>query len=112
MRSDADRLRDVLDAIFAIESRTGTGRDSFDSDPLIRVWVIHHLLILGEAAARLSDDVTESTADIPWPKIVGLRNILVHQYFGIDHDLVWGIVVRELPDLKQRIERLLKSMSI
>lgn len=111
MRNDADRLRDILDAITAIESRTSDGRHSFDTDPLIRVWVIHHLLIIGEAAARVSKQLTESSTQVPWPQIVGLRNILVHQYFGVDHNLVWGIVERDLPFLKASVSRLLSSIS-
>lgn len=111
MRNDADRLRDILDAITAIESRTSDGRNTFDTDPLIRVWVIHHLLIIGEAASRLTKSLTDASTSIPWPQIVGLRNILVHQYFGVDHNLVWGIVERDLLPLEQSITQLLASLN-
>jgi len=54
MRSDEDRLRDVLDAIEAIQTRAGSDRTLFDADELIRVWCLHHLIIIGEAAAGVS----------------------------------------------------------
>jgi uncharacterized protein with HEPN domain len=60
-------------------------------------------LILGEAAVRVSDEFKENHPDVSWPEIIGMRNILVHNYFGIDFDVVWGAVETDLPKLKKLI---------
>lgn len=65
------------------------------------------MLILGEAASALSDNFKEQHPDIPWSKIIGMRNILVHDYFGIDTDVVWSVVEIDLPQLQRHIEDLL-----
>lgn len=65
--------------------------------------------MIEEAARSLSPDVREETKDIPWAKIIGMRHILVHRYFKIDRDLVWSVVVGDLPELKQRIEAILEE---
>lgn len=101
MRDDLERLKDILEAIEQIEKYSANGRSVFEKDELIQTWVIHHLLILGEAAAKVTDDFREENADIPWPNIIGMRNILIHHYFGIDLDVVWAVVEKDMPDLKK-----------
>jgi uncharacterized protein with HEPN domain len=64
-------------------------------------------LILGEAVSALSDSFKEQHQAIPWSKIIGMRNILVHNYFGIDFDVVWSVVENDLPQLKRYIEEIL-----
>jgi uncharacterized protein with HEPN domain len=64
---------------------------------------------VGEAAARLSAEITESHTGIPWPDIVGLRNILVHQYFGIHWPLVWQTAVDHAPTLRGQIAQILRD---
>ena len=100
MRSDVERLKDIAEAIAAIEKHAAKGRAAFENDELIQTWMLHHLLILGEAAARLSDEFRESHAEIPWSQIIGMRNILVHDYFAIDLDIVWRVIETNLPQLK------------
>jgi uncharacterized protein with HEPN domain len=106
MRNDRERLADVLEAIERIEQQAVKGREAFESEELIQVWIIHHLEIIGEAVRALSSDVTQHPA-IEWPKIVGMRNILVHNYFDIDLDIVWAVVESDLPELKSRISEIL-----
>ena len=110
MRSDRERLQDILEAIESIEKYTARGREVFSRDELIRVWVIHHIQIIGESAANLSDELRNSSLDIPWLDIVYMRNILVHQYFGIDLNQVWNTVTVDLPVLKSKISHLLSNM--
>ncbi len=74
------------------EKYASHGKNAFINDELIQVWILHHIQILGEAAARLSDEFQECNHDIPWYKIIGMRNILVHNYFGIDIEAVWSAV--------------------
>jgi uncharacterized protein with HEPN domain len=108
MRDDAERLRDMLEAIERIERRTRHDAGIIERDELVRVWVVHHLQIIGEAARALSQEYRDRHADVPWADVVGTRNILVHHYFEIDLDLVSEIVTDDLPPLKTALERLLE----
>lgn len=76
----------------------------------MQVWFLRHLQIIGEAARALPEDVRALAPEIPWHKIVGMRNVLVHGYFDIDTDIVWDAVARDVPALKPAIERLLRTL--
>lgn len=108
MRDDRERLLDIQEAIANIRKYARRGRDEFETEELIQTWIVHHLLILGEAVAALSGPFKEEHCDIAWSKIVGMRNVLVHNYFGIDLDVVWSVVEHDLPELQRYIEALLK----
>ena len=107
MRDDRERLLDILEAAARIERYTESGRDRFDSDELVQNWVVHHLEVIGEACARISEELRDKHPDIPWRGYVGMRNILVHQYFGIDLEPVWVAATRELAGLKVSISAIL-----
>ena len=111
MRRDRQRLEDILEAIERIEKYASGGRAIFDRDELVQTWVLHHLQIIGEAVRGLSDEIRSAHPDIPWAQIAAMRNILVHDYFGIDLDEVWAAVVRDLPQLKAKITAALASAS-
>jgi uncharacterized protein with HEPN domain len=98
----------MLEAIAAIRRHTSRGRAAFDSDELIRVWILHHLQIIGEAAARLEPD-GEAARLLPLPGIVGMRNVLVHGYFQVDDDLVWAVVEHELAPLEKELLSLMQG---
>ena len=89
MRNDREWLLDILEAIEKIEKYSTQGYRNFRDDELLQVWVIHYLLVIGEASNHLSKSLMDRNTDVPWADIVGLRNILVHQYFGIDLGRVW-----------------------
>jgi len=110
MRDPVERLKDILGAIAKIERYAAQGRDAFFQDELLQVWVIYHLQVIGEAAARLGPDFHAAHPHIPWAQIVGMRNILVHEYFGVDLEEVWLTVERDLPTLKQQMEDLLRRL--
>jgi uncharacterized protein with HEPN domain len=99
----------MIEAIDRIERYAARGRDAFDQDELIQSWFIRHLQILGEAARALPDEVRQKAPDIEWKKITGMRHVLVHDYFGIDRDIVWTAVERELGPLKTSLARLLED---
>jgi uncharacterized protein with HEPN domain len=109
---DKIRLQHILEAIGYIEnfSHNKTKSDFFD-DVMYRSSVERQLEIIGEAANNLSDDLTNNYSEIPWEKMVSFRNFLAHEYFGIDHELVWGIVEVHLPILKKDIEKILQEIS-
>jgi uncharacterized protein with HEPN domain len=110
MRDDKERLLDIKESIENVRKYSARGRDAFRNDELIQTWVLHHIQILGEAAARLSDEFQEQHHDIPWFKIIGMRNILVHDYFKIDVNAVWSVVENDIPVLYAQITRLLQDL--
>lgn len=71
MRADRDRLTDVLEAIERIERHTSGGREVFDADELVQVWVVRHLQIIGEAVSHLSQELHTQYPDVPWRSIIG-----------------------------------------
>ncbi|HSS51932.1 MAG TPA: DUF86 domain-containing protein [Thermoanaerobaculia bacterium] len=109
MRRDEQRLQDILEAISKIEKFAREGRTAFEEDERTQVWMVHHVQIIGEAARALSEGFLSRHSDIPWAQIVGMRHILVHDYFGIDLDEVWSVVERDLPVLGDRIKAILAS---
>lgn len=110
MRGDRERLRDMLEAIERIERHTAKGREEFERDELIQTWVVHHIQIIGEAARKLTEEVRSEYEQVPWPALIALRNILVHDYFSIDIDEVWFTVEKDLPALKSVISSILEDM--
>jgi uncharacterized protein with HEPN domain len=107
MRSDKERFLDILEAIEKIEQQVGRNRVHFNRDPMLQVWVVHYMQIIGEAASRLSDQIQTSHPEIPWGKIIGMRHVLVHGYFEIDLTLVWEAVERDIPELKLKVSGIL-----
>ncbi len=110
MRSDRERLIDIQEAIERIERYAVQGREAFEQDELIQAWTIHHLQIVCEAARAVSADLKQQNPQVPWTRIAGMRNILVHHYFGIDVAVVWAAVEQELPSLKQEVSEMLAAM--
>lgn len=106
MRSDRERLLDVIEAIERIEKYSQKSKTEFDTNELVQNWIIHHLFIVGEAIAQISDEIQERYYEVPWSKIIGMRNILVHGYFEIDTEVVWSVVENDLPELKKNIQRI------
>jgi uncharacterized protein with HEPN domain len=110
VRDPRERLRDVLEAIERIERYAARGRDVFEGDELIQSWFVRHLQIIGEAVRTLPTDVRDRAPDIPWSKIIGMRHILVHDYFDIDGRAVWEAVERDIPELKRHVQALLEIL--
>jgi uncharacterized protein with HEPN domain len=107
MRSDRERLIDILEAIGKIEQRVSSDIDVFADDEMQQVWVIHHLQIVGEAAYGFSPHFRDSHPEIPWDQIIGMRHVLVHGYFEIDLDIVWAVIEKDLQPLRSAIEAIL-----
>lgn len=87
------------------------GKDAFIEDELLQVWIVYHIQVIGEAANHISNSFCEQHSDIPWPDIVGMRNVLVHQYFGIDLEQIWDTVRIDLSVLKTKIRAILDDLS-
>lgn len=107
MRDDRVYLRHIREAIQLIEAYTRRGRDAFLSDSMVRDAVLRNLEVIGEAVKNLSPDIRARRAGVPWQQIAGLRDVLIHQYFGVDLELAWEIVEIRLPELKGDVDTLL-----
>lgn len=111
MRDDAGRLQDILDSIQRIEERIGGGRQRFENDAMLQVWTVYHLQIVGEAARSMSQALRDAHPEIPWTDVIAMRNLLVHEYFGIDLDEVWSTAVNDLPLLRPAVEAMLAELN-
>ena len=106
-RHEKLRLLDILDSIDRIISYVeGMGYEDFLADRRTQDAVIRNIEIIGEAARALPEDFQERHADVPWSEIVAMRNVIVHQYFGILPEVVWDVVKNELPTLRAQIAGL------
>lgn len=110
MRSERERLLDILEAIERIEKYAVEGKAAFEADELIQNWMVNHISVIGEACRSLSPEFQARYANVPWADIIGMRNILVHHYFGIDEDAVWSVVEKDIPELKFNIEAIVKTL--
>jgi uncharacterized protein with HEPN domain len=110
VRDDRARLRDILLAIDRIQEEAAAGQVAFRSDPKLQIWVLYHLQVIGEACRSLSESFRTQSCDPVWSKAIGMRNILVHHYFEIDHDLVWQVVERDIAEFRKVVESALEKM--
>ncbi len=103
-REDAVFPQHMLDATARVQSYVaGIDEGEFLNTPLIQDGVLHQIQILGEAAKRLSRSLRAESPDIPWTDITGMRDKLVHDYMGIDLEMVWETVTRDVPGLHARL---------
>jgi len=101
-------IKHILESIKYIEEYTkGISKDDFLRSTQIQDAVIRRLEIIGEATKNIPLGWKETHSEVPWRRIAGIRDILIHEYFGIDFDLLWNAVKKDLPDLKQKISRIL-----
>ncbi len=107
MRHDRERLRDIEEAIAKIGRYAVRGQAEFMENELIQTWILFQLQVIGEAARSCSDDTRATHAQVVWQDIIDFRNLLVHEYFRVNLDLVWAIVEQELPTLKAQIIEIL-----
>jgi uncharacterized protein with HEPN domain len=105
---DRTRLQHMRDAAReAIAFASGRTRADLDGDRLLQLALTRLIEIIGEAASQVSGDVRQRHPDIPWPRIVGMRNRLISAYFDVNLDIVWDTITLELPLLVAQIETLL-----
>ena|SRR3989338_557603 len=110
MRREELFLRDLVEAADHIAPFiTGLDRSGFQESELVRSAVIQKLALIGEVAAHVSAELQTRYPEVPWPKIVAFRNILVHAYFGIDWGEVWRAATKESPALRAQVESILRA---
>ena len=110
MRTDRLRLLDAIEQIELITSFSARGREAFFNDLLVQSAVLHRLALLGEACRGVSPELRKAHAEIPWPQIIGFRNVVIHEYFGIDLELVWAIVAEHIATLGAQLNSVVASL--
>lgn len=104
-------LEDMLEAMAKVQ-RYSAGMDQagFNADELVRDAIIRNIEIIGEVARQLPQEFRDKHKEIPWHRMIGLRNIVTHAYFGIDTTIIWEIVSRNIPDIEPMIEALVSEI--
>jgi len=110
---DKQRLLHIIESINEIEKYTyNVSFDHFLENSMIRFASIKQIEIIGEAANYITEETKTKFPNIQWRQIIGLRHILVHEYFGIDSQLIWQIISNDIPQLKKDIETLLSTIDL
>ena len=107
---DQQRLKDILEAIEAIHLYAVASYEAFVADHKTQDAILYNLIIIGEAANQISDEFQEKHSAIPWSSMIGTRNIIVHGYDQVKHQIVWEILQGDLDNLKQDISKLLDTI--
>jgi len=104
-------VNDILESIKRIENYTiDLSYEDFIENDLVRDAVLRNLEVIGEAAKSIPDEVRDQYPDVPWRRIVGLRNIVIHEYFGVDFENIWKIVKENIPEVKPFIKQVSKKL--
>lgn len=107
-------LEDILESISRIEQYLGkidNNKKVFEEDVEKQDSVIRRIEIIGEATKRLEEDFRDQYSKIPWRKMAGMRDVLIHEYDLIDLDLVWEVAIKDLPILKESVQNVLDQIS-
>lgn len=110
MKEDMLYLKHIRDAIEKIESYVAVGRETFFKESHWQDAVIRQLEIIGEATKNLSQFLRDQYPNVEWRRIAGLRDVLIHNYMGVDLSAVWEITQRNLPDLKKSVLTIIQEL--
>lgn len=103
---DAVYLDHIAERIRRIEECAQEGRDVFESSHILQDAIIRNFEVIGEAVKQLSPEMREKYPDVPWRRVAGFRDVLIHDYMGVDLDEVWNVIEKDLPDLKRTVNEM------
>jgi uncharacterized protein with HEPN domain len=112
VKDDRFYLLHIRDAAARIVRYTYGGRAQFDADSLVQDGVIRNLEVIGEAVKRLSAPLKDAHPAVPWKRVGGMRDILIHHYFGVQLDTVWEVVETHLPALAHEVDVMLSEVAV
>jgi len=101
----------IIECLDKIEQFTKDGKDAFLSDIMMQDAVYRNFEIIGEAAKRLPDDVRQQISDVPWRQVAGFRDVLIHQYDGVDPLQVWQVIENDFMGIRKSIQNHLDSLN-
>lgn len=105
-------LQDIFESIVQIEEYLdGINEEEFYQNSEKQDAVLRRLEIIGEAVKRIPNNIRDDYEDVPWRKVAGMRDIIIHEYFGVTLSMIWVVTQRDLPDLKSRIKKIIKDQS-
>ena len=108
--SPPEYLRHILDEIDYVLTHIPETFDSFANDETLKRAFIRSIEIVGEASKKLPDEIKSAQPNIEWRKVAGMRDRLIHDYFGVDYTIVWDVVSQKFPALRGNIQALLDSL--
>ena len=109
MKDDKLYLIHIAECIERIESYTIQGQEAFKKSSMAQDAVARNFEIIGEAVKRISQTLKQKHPDVPWQRIAGLRDVLIHDYISVDLDEVWSIVQQNVPPFKKKLETILRD---
>jgi len=110
LKDDRVYLAHILDAVERIQKYTSEGKSEFDQDEKTQDAVVRNLEIIGEATKNVSDELRSNRPDIPWRRLAGMRDKLIHEYFGVNLTIVWQVVEQEIPKLGALLGEILQGL--
>ena len=104
-------IKHILDSINAIEDFSkGMSRKELSSNRMKQSAIVREIEVIGEAVKNISDNLKENYSSVPWKEIVGTRDKMIHHYFGVDLDIIWNMVKKDLPKLKLSMEKIEREL--
>ncbi len=110
MKDDRPYLADILQALQRIEEVGRRGREAFHADWVLQDAAIRNFEIVGEAVKRVSPGLQAAHSEIPWADLAGFRDVLIHQYFRVDMEIVWALIEQRATGLREDVARLVVAL--
>ena len=108
--SPHEYIRHILDEIdYILTQLSYTDYDAFIRNPTLKRAFVRSIEIIGEASKKLPEDIKAMQPDIEWRKVTGMRDRLIHDYFGVDYTIVWDVAANKLPNLRSKLQALLDA---